>query len=118
MAEQLELLFEAPPAVPGRPAADPAESPKTGQAGRTGRFRQTPEKKPAHNDAVTRPQQQSDTGESAGPAGATLGVEPATIPARCPVVGKPVCYRDGCRHFQGGGCVHPEVVRPRRRRRP
>ena len=37
------------------------------------------------------------------------------IPARCPVVGTPVCYQGDCRHYQGGGCTHPEAVsRPQR----
>ena len=42
---------------------------------------------------------------------------PAAIPALCPVVGKSVCYFDDCRRYQQGGCVHPEAMRPRRRRR-
>ncbi len=49
-------------------------------------------------------------------AGTPNGV---AIPARCPVVGRPVCYRADCRHYQHGGCVQPEAVRrpPRRPRR-
>ena len=41
----------------------------------------------------------------------------AAIPARCPVVGKPICYRADCHHYQHGGCVHPEAVRGWRKRR-
>ena len=109
VAEQLELLFEEPPAAPGRAAAAPPPS---------RRFRQTAPKNIAHNGAVTAPREQSqNTPESAGRAEPALGALPAAIPARCPVVGRPVCYRQDCRHYQGGG-VHPEAVRrPRRRRR-
>ncbi len=78
--EQLELLFEEPPAVPERPAADPAPNPDA-------------EPNIARN------------------------IPPTAIPARCPVVGKAVCYYADCRHWSGGGCAHPEAVRPRRRRR-
>ena len=45
--------------------------------------------------------------------------ESGAIPARCPVVGKPVCYFADCRHWQGGSCAHPGAAdkpRPRRRR--
>ena len=45
--------------------------------------------------------------------------ESGAIPARCPVVGKPVCYFADCRHWQGGSCAHPDAAdkpRPRRRR--
>ena len=44
-------------------------------------------------------------------------VEPATIPERCPVLGKPVCYYADCRHWSGGGGVHPEGGAAARRRR-
>ena len=78
--------------------------------------------KPAHNGAVTRVRSSKVESPStpgirrAGWIGA-LGVEPATIPARCPVVGKAFCYFHDCHHSQRSGCVHPEAVRPRRRRR-
>ena len=36
VAEQLELLFEVPPAAPGQPAAGPVPRPKTGESGRFG----------------------------------------------------------------------------------
>jgi hypothetical protein len=45
--------------------------------------------------------------------------ESGAIPARCPVVGNPVCYFADCRHWQGGSCAHPGAAdkpRPRRRR--
>ena len=117
MAEQLELLFEVAPAAPERPDADPAPSPKTGDSGR---FRQRAPKNIVHNGPQTAPRQPSGTGippESTGHAGPALGAEPAAIPARCPVVVRAVCYYADCRHYQRGGCVHPEAVRPRRRRR-
>ena len=95
VAEQLELVFDEPTAAPGRPAAEPG--PKAGDRGRPRKSERTAAR---------------DAGPTQGP-----GPAPAAIPARCPVVGRPVCYRDGCRHYQGGGCVHPEAVRPRRRRR-
>ena len=61
MAEQLELLFDAPPAAPGRTAAEirpPARNPTilAELAGFDG-----PPRKSAHNGAVTRPRQQSGT---------------------------------------------------------
>ena len=36
------------------------------------------------------------------------GAAPGAIPAKCPVVGKPVCYRQDCRHWSNG-CAHPEA---------
>ena len=114
MAEQLELLFEVPPAAPGQPAAGPVPRPKTGESGRFGPISADRSEKTAHDGAVTAPQTQDGIGippESAGHAGHTA------VPALCPVVGKSVCYFDDCRHYQQGGCVHPEAMRPRRRRR-
>ena len=37
------------------------------------------------------------------------------IPARCPVVGKPVCYRGDCRHWSGGGCGHADLTAKKNR---
>ena len=34
----------------------------------------------------------------------------AQFRARCPVVGKPVCYRADCRHWSNG-CAHPDANR-------
>lgn len=47
-----------------------------------------------------------------GHAEGGLSTETPAIPARCPVLGKPVCYRADCRHYQSGGCVHPQAVAP------
>ena len=57
--------------------------------------------------------------EAAGRAERAGAHESGAIPARCPVLGKPVCYRCDCRHYQGGGCAHPEATaaKPQRRRR-
>ena len=43
-----------------------------------------------------------------GREGGALGAIPGAIPAECPVVGKPVCYRQDCRHWSNG-CAHPEA---------
>ena len=92
---QLELLFAAP-AAPG--TATTGESRENG-----------PENAPQG-----KPQGKAPPG-AAGRAERTLG---AAIPAICPVVGKPVCYRGDCRWYQGAGCAHPEATaKPRRRRR-
>ena len=90
---QLELLFDAPAPIA---AAIAGES----------------------RSAESAPQEQSGIRpppEANGRAGGALG---AVIPAICPVVGKPVCYRCDCWHYQGGGCGHPEATaKPRRRHR-
>jgi len=36
--------------------------------------------------------------------------ESGVIPARCPVVRRPVCFYDNCQHFIGDRCAHPEAV--------
>ena len=92
VVEQLELQFEAPSAAPGQPATKQSQTPDRLRSGPAGENRRT------------------------NGAGTPNGV---AIPARCPVVGLPVCYRADCRHYQHGGCVHPKAVRrpPRRRRR-
>ena len=46
-----------------------------------------------------------------GREGGALGA----IPANCPV-GKPVCYRQDCRHWSNG-CAHPRGLRDRGRKR-
>ena len=81
-------------------------------------FGRPPQKNIAHNGAVTAPREQSGPTppESAGRAGTALGAEPAAIPARCPVVRRPVCYRQDCRHWSNG-CAHPEAVTRSRRPR-
>ena len=56
VAEQLELLFEVPPAAPGQPAADPVPRPKTGESGRFGPISADRREKTAHDGAVTAPQ--------------------------------------------------------------
>lgn len=117
MAEQLELPFEEPPAAPGRAAAAPPRRPKTDGSGRSSQSWPPAEKKVVHSGAVGAPAEQSGIPTPPEPAGPPLGPELATVPTRCPVVGKPVCYYADCRHFQGGGCVHPEAVRRSRRRR-
>ena len=54
--------------------------------------------------------------EAAGGAEATGTPVPGAIPARCPVVGNPVCYYADCRYWQGARCAHPEAVsKPGRR---
>ncbi|MDE0362313.1 MAG: hypothetical protein OXI74_14180, partial [Rhodospirillaceae bacterium] len=76
---------------------------------------------PRENGAQTAPRRQGGTqapSEAAGGAEATGAPVPGAIPARCPVVGKPVCYYADCRHWQGERCAHPEALsKPRRRRR-
>ena len=72
MAEQLELLFEVPPAAPGQPAAGPVPRPKTGESGRFGPISADRREKTAHDGAVTAPQAQGGIGippESAGHLG-------------------------------------------------
>ena len=75
---------------------------------------------PRENGAQTAPQPRSDTqapSEAAGGAEATGTPGTGGIPARCPVVGKAVCYYADCRHWQDERCAHPEAVsKPRRRR--
>ena len=46
------------------------------------------------------------TGRAERAGAAILGAVPAT----CPVVGKPVCYRGDCRHYQSGACAHPAAT--------
>lgn len=76
---------------------------------------------PRENGAQTAPQRRGGT---QGPSAATGGAEatgapgPGAIPARCPVVGKPLYYYADCRHWQGARCAHPEAVSKPRRRRP
>ena len=76
---------------------------------------------PRENGAQTAPRRQGGTpAPSAAPGGAeaTGAPVPGAIPARCPVVGKAVCYYDRCHHYQGAGCAHPEALsKPRRSRR-
>ena len=50
-----------------------------------------------------------------GRAERSPGHDSGAIPAKCPVVGKPVCQYADCRHWTDR-CAHPEVNRPRRRR--
>ena len=82
VVEQLELQFEAPSAAPGQPATKQSQTPDRLRSGPAGENRRT------------------------NGAGTPNGV---AIPARCPVVGLPVCYRADCRHYQHGGCVHPKA---------
>lgn len=84
-------LFDPPPA--------PAES-------RAGRRRSAPRARPGTQAPP----------EAAGRRGAAGAQEAAAPPARCPVVRRPICYYDNCRHYQGGRCAHPEAVSSRRRR--
>ena len=91
---QLELLFDAPAPIA---AAIAGES-------------RSAESAPQDASGIRPPP------EANGRAGGALG---AVIPAICPVVGKPVCYRGDCRWYQGAGCAHPEATaaKPQRRRR-
>ena len=65
--------------------------------------------------SLARGQHHREPTDALGAAGrALLGA----IPARCPVVRKPVCYRGDCRHYQPAGGAHPEATAmPQRRRR-
>ena len=93
---QLELLFDAPAPTGAAIAGESRETgPESASQGGSG----TPFPPAAAN----------------GRAGGALY---AAIPATCPVVGKPVCYRGDCRWYQGGGCAHPEATaKPLRSRR-
>ena len=66
MAEQLELLFEVPPAAPGQPAAGPVPRPKTGESGRFGPISADRREKNAHDGAVTAPQAQDGIRDTPG----------------------------------------------------
>ena len=118
MAEQLELLFEAPQAAPGRPATIPSRTPNRSGSGPAGaksthRREKTGSERPS--DGFAEPNRYlafPDDGGRTNGAGTPNGA----IPAKCPVVNRPVCYRADCRHYQHGGCAHPEAVRPKRRR--
>ena len=91
---QLELLFAAT-AAPGTAT--------------TGESRE--------NGPGNAPQGKAPPG-AAGRAERAGAHESGAIPARCPVVGEPVCYRADCRWYQGAGCAHPEATaKPQRRRR-
>ena len=82
VAEQLELLFEEPPAAPGRAAAAPPPRPKTGDSGRPLRFRQTAPKNIAHNGAVTAPREQSAVLPRNPPGALRPPWEPSLPPSR------------------------------------
>ena len=120
IAEQLELLFEAPPAAPGRPATIPSRTPNrsgSGPAGAKSTHRREKTGSERQSDGFAEPNRYlafPDDGGRTNGAGTPNGV---AIPARCPVVNRPVCYRADCHHYQHGGCAHPEAVRPERRRR-
>ena len=128
-AEQLELLFEAPPEPPSAPLA-PVSAPETAPPRRPTRP-ESAESGPAaarspRKSSVRRPQAapravpgiQKTPPEAAGRRDGAVTHESVAIPALCPVVNRPVCYRADCRHWSAG-CAHPEAVtrRPRRRNR-
>ena len=54
-----------------------------------------------------------------GAADGALSADSAAVPARCPVLGRAVCYRQDCRHWSADRCAHPERDKrtPQRRRR-
>ena len=68
----------------------------------------------ADSAPVTRPPVPGGTNTPPAPPARHTARGRAEIPAICPVVGRPVCYRADCRHYLAGGCAHPEAGRRRK----
>ena len=120
-AEQLELLFEAPLAPVSAPETAPPRRPTRPESAESGPAAARSPRK----SSVRRPQAApravpgiQTPPEAAGRRDGAVTHESVAIPALCPVVNRPVCYRADCRHWSAG-CAHPEAVtrRPRRRHR-
>ena len=68
------------------------------------------------NGPESAPQGQSDQPEATGRAERAGAAILGAVPATGPVVGKPVCYRGDCRHYQSAACAHPAATaKPQRR---